>query len=423
MTETRLRSLKDTNFYIIKSLKDLLDEKIDYKFFGLDAEYFYYFISRFFYYFNLLNTSNEEYIYLYNHNERNLYGRFTEKIGNTRKRLYIYDKVKKVLHEKNIIYESGYDASNHTARLYKFTNTTQKRLNDDDLEIINLKVKKTKLKKQCQNLTISDYNSYLQYNLLTSDRFSIDIMSARDFIKNSNISNHKKKFNLLNIDNIANKEIFVSRGKNNNRIISSFTNLKSNIRKFCYIDGKELQSIDLQSSQLTLFVHYLKNKYNNPEVLKFYNLVTEGDVYEHFLQRSKDLNLEKYKIWNSGNFSWDYIEIKERRDVKREIFNFLYSKIKVNNSFKKYLEIDFPNVYKIIIDEKRLRRKTKMKNMAVELQKLESNIFIPVSDKYITKGALTVHDSIYFVPELYDDILKDLKISFKNNKIDKFILK
>ena len=107
MTEARLKSLKDSNFYIIKSLKDLLDEKIDYTFFGLDAEYFYYFISRFFYYFNLLNTGNEEYIYLYNHNERNLYGRYTEKIGNTRKRLYIYDKVKKILYEKNIIYESA----------------------------------------------------------------------------------------------------------------------------------------------------------------------------------------------------------------------------------------------------------------------------------------------------------------------------
>lgn len=105
------------------------------------------------------------------------------------------------------------------------------------------------------------------------------------------------------------------------------------------------------------------------------------------------------------------------------MFKFIYSKINKKNIFSEILQKEFPELFKIIIEEKKTRRQNHTINLAVELQRLESNIFLPVANKFINKGALTVHDSIYFKKELYSDILRELEESFKRNNIYKFILK
>jgi len=423
MTKAQLNSLNNKTFFIIKSIKELMDNTIDYEFFKVNQEYFYYFIFRLIYLLNSIGNSDENLVYLYSHSERNLYGRYTDKIGKTTRRPYIFDLVKEILINKNIIYQSGYSQQQHLSRRYGFSKLSIDLLNNTNFDIVKYQLNKTKLK-EVKNKNPIDPDALLQYNLLMSNRFKLNEDKAIEFIiQNNDINNIKKKFNLINILNINNKNIFVTKGTHNNRIISSFTNLKSEIRQFCTIDNENLMSIDLQSSQITLFVHYLKLKYKNTiELNKFYELIVEHDIYEYLLQRINELNLNNLKIWNIHNYQYEYISIKNRKDVKKELFRFLYSKINKKNIVSEILKIDYPGIYKLIINEKSERRKKHNINLATELQKLESKIFLPVSNNYINDGALTVHDSIYFKQDLEKNIYKDLTKSLKNNGINKFIL-
>ena len=288
----------NTKFYISKSIKDLMDSTIDYKFHNLDPEYFYYFIIRLINLLNKFNEGKETQIYLYNHVERNYYGRHTEKIGGITKRPYIFDTVKKVLLDNNIIYQTGYSQSLHLSRRYSLSNLILSKLNNSDITSIELTKKKLIKNK---NVKPMDYISKMQYELLSSKRFHINEVQSVDYINNNNkLNNQQKIFNKINVYNINSKQIFVSKGTKNNRIISSFTNLKSGIRQYCYIDGEQLESIDLQSSQITLFVHYLLNKYpDNKDLKYFYKIVTEKDIYTYVLDKCNVLNLNNYKIWNS----------------------------------------------------------------------------------------------------------------------------
>ena len=63
---------------------------------------------------------------------------------------------------------------------------------------------------------------------------------------------------------------------------------------FKRIDGKNLKSIDLVSSQPLLFANVLKQRgVTNADLDKLYNVITTDDIYTWFL--------EKFKIYNNGS--------------------------------------------------------------------------------------------------------------------------
>lgn len=264
-----------------------------------------------------------------------------------------------------------------------------------------------------------DCVSRKHYDLLKSERVDFNI---EDYAKNISKNDLVKNWRVVSF---INKDLFTIFDEKTGRVYSSFTSLKRDARPYILIDGERLDSLDLKSSQPLLFVHYLKSiNINNLELEKLKNIIIKDDVYYWFLNKYIEIN-------GSNNYE-EYCEvdkkmingiIKDRDDAKTQLFRFLYKSNRGSVPFQKVFQIEFPNLYEEIKIIKRKLNNNYNTNLAIKMQKLESDIFIPVANKYTEEGALSLHDGIYFKPELKERIRKDIEDQMEKFGIDEYELK
>jgi len=212
--------------------------------------------------------------------------------------------------------------------------------------------------------------------------------SSQDIIKSINKYNHQ----YMAISAINDGDLFFRHNKTNGKIDTNLTNLKKELKQFISISG--LVQLDISNSQ--------------PYILSLY---LNSSLCSHFLSEY----FNKYKVWTEKglfyeNFSKEYFNIKNkllsRDEVKEIMFCIFYSK---NDSYRKEKEVFktiFPTVYSVIEYEK----KQKHNELAIKMQKLESEICIDIICQELDKEGInyfTIHDA--WVVDKFDEIkVKDI---------------
>lgn len=325
-----------------------------------------------------------------NHKERGSWGR---KLYENQMRWKL-DRIIDILEECGIIFCSSYrfgETDPHT-RTYQFTVDFTNSIKSS--ELITEKVNETILSK-IDDIKVEYSNP--QYKLLMSDKFTIDIDTSIGCIEK--LDAYNEAIYKRTVLDLYNKNIYLSTGEKSGRITSSFTNVKREVRQFCKIDGVNLESLDLQASQAYLLLNKIMD--GNKETKKLYDLVLSGGLY---------------------NYLDDQLKIGIP-DTKKEFYHYLYK-----GNMGKHVPVqdiiirDFPHVNKLVMELNRnlLKENKKLVNV---LQREESSIFVPVATKYALKGCLSVHDSLYFKPELRERIEKDLKQQFEIRNYKNYTLR
>lgn len=337
--------------------------------------------------------------------ERKKWGR----IKYVNKTVWKFTHIIHTLEKYNIITSTGYLVNEHSKR-YSYTEAFLNAITYTNIQFIKEEIND----KLYENLKSTKYydETNPQYQLIKSDRFALDTNKCIEFIIKSYDTEFKSKnsvlTNLKRILDINNKEIFTVR-INNGRVYTSFSSLKRELRKYCTIDGVALESLDLKSAQPYLLIHYLKNKYpDSIGIKRLYDIVVNDDIYDWIIKKC-DEELSYH--------------IKSRDDCKVIVFSYIFKKTnKGNDKVQKLFKKIFPDVYEIISKERKIFMKQNT-TLADYLQSLEAEIFIPVCEKYVSRGCLSVHDSLYFVPGLRGEIEEDLKKSFLEKGYKEFKLR
>jgi len=184
---------------------------------------------------------------------------------------------------------------------------------------------------------------------------------------------------------------YFAKGENSNRFFSNLTGMKRELRQLLRVDGKSLCEIDLANSQPLLLGGVMRKK-GIKGIEKYLDLCETGQIYDYC---AAALGISRNKI-------------------KIQFLTAMYGKNAFEFALKSFLEREFPSVARYIHNQK-----AKGVNLAVEMQKAESKLFINKISKRIMEErpdmfAATIHDSILCKPEDEDYVLNIIKNEFEN---------
>lgn len=324
------------------------------------------------------------------------------------KRIWKLSCILSTLKEKRILESTGYLPGNHSRR-YSYTLAFQNALDFSSFGIVY-----EEINEKMYNI-LKSYKEYdvtnPQYMLLKSDRFSIDIDKCNEWLvesfKNDTISKTSCLINIRRVHDIDKKDIYVVR-TSTGRVYTSFNSLKRELRPFCYIDGKQLLSVDLKSSQPYLLASYLYKKYPAvKDVETFYNIVTEGDVY--------DWALEIHNKTEESN-------INGRDECKVEFYRYILKETnKSDCPIQRIVARELPELYNVIKKERTMLSNNGSSIWEL-LQSSEAELFIPVCEGF-RDDCLSVHDSLYFSRGFEKEIKNELESRFRDFSLLKYKLK
>ena len=204
-----------------------------------------------------------------------------------------------------------------------------------------------------------------------------------------------------------NKTLRFKRNTTNKRLDTNLTNMASDLRPFI-VGYENMSYLDLSNSQPVLF-NILLQSYRKKaseallkEIDSYFSITTSGKWYE-CLQNLYGLS---------------------RNDCKQIWMKIAYSKNEHNTDVKKIFQKEFPLVYAIIAEIK----KENHADFAIELQKIESKIFIDeICKELVNNGIIpyTMHDGL-LVPnehevktlEVMESVLKARLGAVPNIKIE-----
>jgi len=242
----------------------------------------------------------------------------------------------------------------------------------------------------------------------------------------------KRMYSIEKIDSFQNgnsNEFHFSRSKTNGRIDSNLTNLKSTYKNYNnYTDN--LVNIDIVNSQpyllylvLNILVNFPSTYHNDailgnstyliPLLTKVLSRVDKSPLFQIMLGGIKPLEMDKFRDYVSSDFYEKFsidlygnYDQNNRKELKKIIFNVLFSKPGFMNSTKKKFKELFPGIFLIIENMKRkdsildfVKTTGKGKShgrLAIFLQKFESSLNIDcVCSKLYDRGIvpITIHDS------------------------------
>ena len=334
-----------------------------------------------------------------NHNERLCWGRV--KVDG--KLVWKIDIILNNLVNTGVLNRTGYEVKGH-ARRYGFTDQFLNMVDLMDFTIMYEEVNEA-IYNTLKSLKEYD-ESNPQYQLLKSSRFTIDVESCVDYLRNSlkkkEMSMNAFNVNLKRVLDIYNKDIFVVR-IDNGRVYSSFTSLKSELRQYCFIDGEPLTSIDLRSSQPYFLASLLmSSNSNDKDVNEFYTMVVNGDIYE----------------WIMGKLG-----MKSRALAKEEMFRWIFKKSNKGPCVVQKLMADnLPGVHKAVTIQRAYYQHTGG-TLANFLQSLESKVFITVCEEFGEEGCISLHDGLYFKEEILDRVVGMLHLMFAEMRFSDYTLK
>lgn len=188
------------------------------------------------------------------------------------------------------------------------------------------------------------------------------------------------------------------------RIFHPFSEMASELRYYCLLDGNRLFELDCANSQ-PFFLSILmfqknKNIYQNVDAELYRQLVVSGGLYGFFLGKYKEI-FPKVKV--------DIIDMKMY--LLQTFFSDEEGSKGLPTQFRKktrdVFEKCFPTVFEFIKDYKKYNNLSEDKYafLAHQLQGLESNVFLNIFSEMFEEHNLPCHDAIY-VCEKDVDVVK-----------------
>lgn len=222
-------------------------------------------------------------------------------------------------------------------------------------------------------------------------------------------------------------EHFVSVSDKTGRVYTDFSQLDRETRKNVKMVIKDkkgkifyspLSSIDMKACQPYLLSYIFKDS-------EYSKVLKNEDIYLYLIEKLKEFNIDElmdtigYIKWHEETYGLcfdinnepfikeNYKEIYSRNGMKLEFYRFLFSKnMNKMNVVDRLVERIFPDLHKQIKTYKKGGN-----NLAVELQKKESEIFINVWTK-CKEYSIPLHDAIYYPKN--NERLKDYEKKVKN---------
>ena len=286
----------------------------------------------------------------------------------------------------------------------------------------------------------------------------LDYKNALEWIET--VSDPRKKISYsIALNQMADVRFrYFKRNKTNNRLDTNLTNLKKDLRRFIVGD---YVSIDLKNSQpfflsfllerMAKILNYFHLKrinisHNNKEEIlnmKYLPYCIKNDLInlaENFglkaiqkilLIRKKQefayfTNLSLFKKWVSeGSFYSHFVESfgneLTRDDVKRIMFEVLFSKNVYFDNYKKFIPFEkekqiFASVFPVIYEIIEVLKESDNSKLPIYLQQLESRIFIDCIAKELVEAGiipLTIHDSVLVKAHQKEQAINIIQTVFK----------
>lgn len=257
-------------------------------------------------------------------------------------------------------------------------------------------------------------------NILTDRNISVDIDSAYKFILDGvgmkAITVDQGHTYLMMLNDIKQGKIYVKRGINNNRLYHSFAGLKRELRQFISYKGKPfVHQLDAINSQPLLLGKILYSILpDNKDVMKFYNLVNDGLIYEFFAERvypelSKSDGRKAIK-----KFFLSFFYTNDNASLESNRKQYFQTQSKVYKAIKKIFVYEFKEVWNIITEIK----KDNHNKLAILLAQIESEIFTRKMDKVFSNGCISVHDAVYFT-DLREKVNISRRIQYNEIPVEK----
>lgn len=249
------------------------------------------------------------------------------------------------------------------------------------------------------------------------DKLEINAPDAIAFINSDAFPKEKNRSHYLAyVQKFQIKEFYITPNDKTGRIYSTITNCPSLLLPFLSFEGQKLHEVDIANSQPLLFnliikEHLKKNK-KEPDVdMEYFQKMTEQGIFYKCLYNDSKYSgtIENFKkmvftIFFKLNPSNDEI-IDDAHLRNPDYLTFLNTEA----AFKK----NFPFTFKIIE-----KYRSEGKNLAVELQRKESNIVLPVAIELANKFPLfTRHDSILTTENNVQIVHEALTKAFKVHKL------
>jgi len=192
-----------------------------------------------------------------------------------------------------------------------------------------------------------------------------------------------------------NKTLRFKRNDTNKRLDTNLTNMASDLRPFI-VGYENMSYLDLSNSQPVLFNILLQSYRKNAserllqEIDKYFSITTSGKWYE----------------WLQGLYGLS------RNECKEIWMKIAYSENSHNKEVKKVFQKQFPLIYSIIAEIKKENYAT----FAIELQKIESKIFIDeICRELVNHDILpyTMHDGLLVPSEQEEKTLRIMQTILK----------
>lgn len=278
-------------------------------------------------------------------------------------------------------YEFKYKTNSHKFNyLFSSTNKTHQNSNFDEInsEVQLEFIAKLELNKTLFNSTLKE----LIQNKKVGNKASIHYFNHLQYVEYECYNfNNLKSFSLY--DNFS------------NRYYNFFTNKPSQIRKCFKIEGKDLKSLDIKSSQIYFLSQLDKLDLSNYQIDKakisieaeFKKLVLEDDIYQFF---ANELKIERNK---AKKWLLSYLYGHKRMVRLKKVIQDNFPHLSQTLSYLMSIKINNPKYCFEIVDKK---GDIKVKNNYFNfiLQSIEREVFLKslegLNDYY------TIHDSVYF---------------------------
>lgn len=314
--------------------------------------------------------------------------------------------------QKNILFATDYhfdvhDKASSRTREYRYTDYFLNEVLNEELSFITEDMSNSFYQRLQKNNVPTKPHAKAQYDLLMSDRFKIDVIAASQWLISraidGEISLNKYHIHQRVLLSLSDKTgIFCVEDDKTGRVYTNFSCMKKELRKYCTIDGEKLIGLDLKSAQPYLLASEMLDNNRCDDVERFYTTVTTNDLYSYL------------SLCTSTNYTRD--------ESKTEFMRYLYSDNRGNVPYKDLMKELFQDVHQIVSDTKRKLMQNGT-NLALYLQKKESDIFIKGTAELIEEGLLTVHDSVYFKAGLESRTRDRLELQFRTFNKTNYTLK
>jgi hypothetical protein len=339
-------------------------------------------------------------------------------ISNDYRTILEYMEENQVIHINNI-----YSAGSFT-KSYLFTEHFKKMIIDLIVElqpriIETKKIISNNFLKSSKNHVIDHYIQQRLFNDFISLKRFPSTNNYGYFVNCKSIDEFKKALINYYYDTQAafNQKCFYKLDLENNRLYTSFCNIKKELRetKYYFTKGQKLLNKDIKSSHvffmaLLLLDDYRRGKLDKEEYYKFISLVIDpqNDIYTYFktkyypwMERSRIKTLFFILLFGDNDTKKKLLKL----DKKDQDKDFKGHNIRINDNFW----YEFSSLFNAIKERKWVDGRLDKSRLTKELNKLEANFLfnhvikrLYQENKYIK--IVTVHDQFYYDEEYEEKV-------------------